>query len=161
MPLPALPPLLVSAPPAAAAAAATAASASFRAPSLPSCTLFDASDSALDSAAFNPDRHVAQMLATYPLDKMLAEHRAVAREIKHLDGDMQQLVYENYSKFIAATDTIRAMKAQVDGLEGEMAALRGVMGECVGGRFGEVDFWGRAEGEEAEAARAGLCVMMY
>ena len=64
---------------------------------------------------------------------MLAEHRAMAREIKHLDGDMQQLVYENYSKFIAATDTIRAMKAQVDGLEGEMAQLRGIMGalRCV------------------------------
>ena len=28
-------------------------------------------------------------------------------EIKSLDSDMQTLVYENYNKFISATDTIR------------------------------------------------------
>jgi hypothetical protein len=28
-------------------------------------------------------------------------------EIKALDSDMQTLVYENYNKFISATDTIR------------------------------------------------------
>ena len=28
-------------------------------------------------------------------------------EIRELDGDMQRLVYENYSKFIKATDMIR------------------------------------------------------
>jgi hypothetical protein len=30
-------------------------------------------------------------------------------EIQHLDGDMKTLVYENYTKFIAATDTIRSV----------------------------------------------------
>lgn len=29
------------------------------------------------------------------------------KEIKSLDSDMQTLVYENYNKFISATDTIR------------------------------------------------------
>lgn len=28
-------------------------------------------------------------------------------EIREIDGDMKTLVYENYSKFISATDTIR------------------------------------------------------
>ena len=28
-------------------------------------------------------------------------------EIKSLDSDMQTLVYENYNKFISATDTIK------------------------------------------------------
>jgi hypothetical protein len=28
-------------------------------------------------------------------------------EVRTLDGDMQNLVYENYSKFILATDTIK------------------------------------------------------
>ena len=35
-------------------------------------------------------------------------------DIKSLDGDMQMLVYENYNKFISATDTIRKMKNRVE-----------------------------------------------
>ena len=31
-------------------------------------------------------------------------------EIREIDGDMKTLVYENYSKFISATDTIRKVK---------------------------------------------------
>ena len=31
----------------------------------------------------------------------------MVRHIKALDSDMQTLVYENYNKFISATDTIR------------------------------------------------------
>jgi vacuolar protein sorting-associated protein 51 len=56
-----------------------------------------------DSAAFDADRHVASLVRGLPLERLLAEHRGVAREIKNLDGDMQQLVYENYGKFITAT----------------------------------------------------------
>jgi hypothetical protein len=52
----------------------------------------------------------------------------MAREIKNLDSDMQQLVYENYNKFIAATDTIRAMKSTVDGMQADMDQLGGSMG---------------------------------
>ena len=31
-------------------------------------------------------------------------------EIKSLDSDMQTLVYENYNKFISATDTIKKVR---------------------------------------------------
>jgi hypothetical protein len=34
-------------------------------------------------------------------------------EIKELESDMQMLVYENYNKFISATDTIQEMKNKV------------------------------------------------
>ena len=34
--------------------------------------------------------------------------------------ELQSLVYENYSKFIAATDTI-SMRTKVDGMESKMA----------------------------------------
>eukprot|EP01111_Echinosteliopsis_oligospora_P015116 TRINITY_DN5868_c0_g1_i1.p1 TRINITY_DN5868_c0_g1~~TRINITY_DN5868_c0_g1_i1.p1 ORF type:complete len:788 (+),score=222.09 TRINITY_DN5868_c0_g1_i1:274-2364(+) len=44
-------------------------------------------------------------------------------EIKSLDGDMKSLVYENYNKFISATDTIRKMKSNVENMESEMARL--------------------------------------
>ncbi len=37
----------------------------------------------------------------------------LSSEIKELDSDMQMLVYENYNKFISATETIQQMKAKV------------------------------------------------
>lgn len=45
--------------------------------------------------------------------KMLSSKRS-------LDSDMQMLVYENYNKFISATDMIRKMKDNVDSMEEEM-----------------------------------------
>ena len=57
----------------------------------------------IDSPAFTPDVHIPQILKTYPMEKLLTEHRNMARDIKNLDSDMQQLVYENYNKFISAT----------------------------------------------------------
>ena len=37
-------------------------------------------------------------------------------EIKSLDGDRKALVYDNYSKLITATDTIRRMRDNMDPL---------------------------------------------
>lgn len=34
------------------------------------------------------------------------------------------LVYENYAKFISATDTIRSMKVNVEGMDASMQDLR-------------------------------------
>ena len=38
------------------------------------------------------------------------------------------LVYENYNKFISATDTIRSMKSNVDGMDATMQELRSRLG---------------------------------
>ncbi len=84
----------------------------------------------MDSPAFNAERHTAQILKTCQLEKLMVEHRNMAREIKNLDSDMQQLVYENYNKFISATDTIRAMKSNVDGMGTDMDKLSNIMGAC-------------------------------
>ncbi|CAM9971339.1 unnamed protein product, partial [Ectocarpus sp. 13 AM-2016] len=40
---------------------------------------------------------------------------------------MQMLVYENYNKFISATDTIRKMAQNVEGMETEMSDLKSSM----------------------------------
>lgn len=41
---------------------------------------------------------------------MQKEH-LIYRQIQSLDSEMQTLVYENYNKFISATDTIRKVSA--------------------------------------------------
>ena len=45
------------------------------------------------------------------------------RQIQDLDSDMQTLVYENYNKFILATDTIRKMKTDFREMEDKMVLL--------------------------------------
>ncbi|EDV19742.1 uncharacterized protein TRIADDRAFT_61756 [Trichoplax adhaerens] len=44
-------------------------------------------------------------------------------EIRALDSEMQTLVYENYNKFISATDTIKKMKHDFKKMENEMEQL--------------------------------------
>jgi len=41
------------------------------------------------------------------LEGLLQRHVEMVAEIKNLDTDLQMLVYENYNKFICATDTIK------------------------------------------------------
>lgn len=50
------------------------------------------------------------LLQTCGLNDLLKKDDQLIREIKELDTNMQMLVYENYNKFISATDTIRKMK---------------------------------------------------
>lgn len=54
----------------------------------------------------------------------LSEEEAVmTRSIKVLDSEMQTLVYDNYNKFISATDTIRKMKTDFHKMDDEMHQL--------------------------------------
>jgi hypothetical protein len=46
-----------------------------------------------------------------------------SRDIRRLDSRLQSLVYENYSKFIVAGDTIHQMKAHVTDMEQQMETL--------------------------------------
>lgn len=71
------------------------------------------------------------------LGDLVAAHRALVAEVAALDADRQMLVYENYSKFIAATDTIKQLNGEVAGLDGRIRSLDGLIG--------------------ARAGRAGLC----
>ena len=41
------------------------------------------------------------------LSQLMDEESKMVKNIRSLDSDMQTLVYENYNKFISATDTIR------------------------------------------------------
>jgi hypothetical protein len=59
------------------------------------------------------------------LEGLLQGHVKMAAEIKNLDTDLQMLVYENYNKFISATDTIKRMKTNIVGMETNMEQLLG------------------------------------
>ncbi|TMW56557.1 hypothetical protein Poli38472_006567 [Pythium oligandrum] len=74
----------------------------------------------IDSPGFSADVYVREMLARMGLNELLQRDHTLIKEIKELDTNMQMLVYENYNKFISATDTIRKMKTNVASMEHEV-----------------------------------------
>ena len=61
----------------------------------------------INGASFQPDTYLNRMLKEKGLTDLMDKEMEMTRQIKLLDSDMQTLVYENYNKFISATDTIR------------------------------------------------------
>ena len=75
-------------------------------------------------STFDPDKYFNSLLKRRNLRSLIDFDNELAKEVLHLDGNMQQLVYENYNKFIAATQTIRNMKENVSQMDEEMEKLR-------------------------------------
>lgn len=66
--------------------------------------------SELDAADFDADAFVQRVLAHQSLSEVLATYERLLAELRALDAERKALVYDNYSKLIAATDTIRRMR---------------------------------------------------
>ncbi|KAH9323104.1 hypothetical protein KI387_017743, partial [Taxus chinensis] len=77
----------------------------------------------IDTPDFDPERYMNALVGRINVEGLLQRHVEMAAEIKNLDSDLQMLVYENYNKFISATDTIRRMKNNVLGMETNMEQL--------------------------------------
>lgn len=73
-------------------------------------------ESELDKADFDPQAYVRALLAKEGLEGVLRVEAGLVGEIRSLDGEKKALVYDNYSKLIAATDTIRSMREKMDPL---------------------------------------------
>ena len=84
-------------------------------------------DMNIDGSSFNVDKYVSSILQHKSLPELMQRGIAMVSEIKSLDSDMQMLVYENYNKFISATDTIRKMKNRVEEMETQMGQLEATM----------------------------------
>ncbi|XP_050237497.1 vacuolar protein sorting-associated protein 51 homolog [Mercurialis annua] len=82
-----------------------------------------ASLDAINTAAFDAEQYMNLLLQKSNLEGLLHKHVEMAAEIKNLDTDLQMLVYENYNKFISATDTIKRMKNNIVGMETNMEQL--------------------------------------
>ncbi|KAL9186515.1 hypothetical protein ACHAXT_005753 [Thalassiosira profunda] len=76
---------------------------------------FHAAKSDLDSPAFDPRSHAVSHIAHSSVRTLLETNERLALDIRTLDSTVQTLVYENYSKFIDATDAIRTIGAGVGG----------------------------------------------
>ena len=66
----------------------------------------------LDREGFDAATYVKSLLEKESLESVLKVEGALVSEIRGLDGERKALVYDNYSKLIAATDTIQKVRAQ-------------------------------------------------
>ncbi|KAK6540328.1 hypothetical protein TWF694_009132 [Orbilia ellipsospora] len=70
--------------------------------------------SELDGADFNAGKCVERLLETQGLQTLLRVENGLVNDIRGLDGERKSLVYDNYNKLIAATDTIRSMRSNME-----------------------------------------------
>ncbi|TGZ77846.1 hypothetical protein EX30DRAFT_366409 [Ascodesmis nigricans] len=56
-----------------------------------------------------PESHITTLLSTSTTPQLLTAENALIDEMRSLDAERKALVYDNYSKLIAATETIRRM----------------------------------------------------
>ncbi|KAL0459768.1 UNVERIFIED_CONTAM: Vacuolar protein sorting-associated protein 51 [Sesamum latifolium] len=77
----------------------------------------------INTASFDADQYMNLLVQKSNMEGLLQKHVEMAAEIKNLDTDLQMLVYENYNKFISATDTIKRMKSNIVGMETNMEQL--------------------------------------
>ncbi|KAF2704132.1 hypothetical protein K504DRAFT_158692 [Pleomassaria siparia CBS 279.74] len=70
----------------------------------------------LDDASFKAETYVNTVLATSGLSGVLRVEADLVSQIRNLDSDRKSLVYDNYSKLLAATSTIRRMRTNMDPL---------------------------------------------
>lgn len=70
--------------------------------------------SELDRPDFDAQAYVQSLLAREGLEGVLRVEAGLIGEVRSLDGEKKALVYDNYSKLIAATDTIRSMREKMD-----------------------------------------------
>ena len=72
---------------------------------------------------FNPDMYFHKLLKECTLKQIMDHEAEIIKNTQTLHSDMQTLVYENYNKFISATDTIRKMKTDFKKMEDNMDLL--------------------------------------
>ncbi|KAI2801931.1 Vacuolar protein sorting-associated protein 51 [Blomia tropicalis] len=77
----------------------------------------------MNSTEFNPDIYMSKLLKESRLSELMDTEQMLFKQIQTLDSEMQTLIYENYNKFISATDTVRKMSSHFDKMEHELNIL--------------------------------------
>jgi hypothetical protein len=79
----------------------------------------------IDADGFAPEQYMAKTVNDSRFEQVITLENDISAQMKSLDSEVQTLVYENYNKFIGATDTVRKMKSQVDSMTDTMKSLAG------------------------------------
>lgn len=77
----------------------------------------------IDGSSFNPDMYLDCLLKCATLKQVMDKEAEVVTQSQFLQSEMQTLVYENYNKFISATETVRKMRTDFKIMQEEMNKL--------------------------------------
>lgn len=72
---------------------------------------------------FNPDMYLDVLLKHANLKQIMDKEAEIVTQSQFLQSEMQTLVYENYNKFISATETVRKMRTDFRIMQEEMNKL--------------------------------------
>ncbi|XP_059475616.1 vacuolar protein sorting-associated protein 51 homolog [Neocloeon triangulifer] len=72
---------------------------------------------------FNPELYIQTVFKRCSLREVMEREASIIKDTQTLHSDMQTLVYENYNKFISASDTIKKMTNDFKEMESEMDLL--------------------------------------
>uniref|UniRef100_A0A914KVV8 Vacuolar protein sorting-associated protein 51 homolog n=1 Tax=Meloidogyne incognita TaxID=6306 RepID=A0A914KVV8_MELIC len=77
----------------------------------------------INSSSFDPEYYVQDLLRKKGLEELVAVEQDMVNNVRRLDSEMQSLVYENYSKFLNATSTVKDMQNRLTDAHNEMHSL--------------------------------------
>mmetsp|Transcript_11899 Transcript_11899/g.28195 ORF Transcript_11899/g.28195 Transcript_11899/m.28195 type:complete len:1121 (+) Transcript_11899:63-3425(+) len=77
----------------------------------------------LDSVHFDASKHTERYVLQSSVHPLLETEESLACQVRTLDSSMQTLVYENYSRFIEATDAVRNIGVNVQCNAGNLTKL--------------------------------------
>uniref|UniRef100_A0A0M3HWJ5 Vacuolar protein sorting-associated protein 51 homolog n=1 Tax=Ascaris lumbricoides TaxID=6252 RepID=A0A0M3HWJ5_ASCLU len=72
---------------------------------------------------FDCDAYLSHLLKKKTLDELVQVEEDMVHNVRRLDSEMQQLVYENYNKFLTATSTVKKMQNDFMEIGREMESL--------------------------------------
>ncbi|KAI6203080.1 Vacuolar protein sorting-associated protein 51-like protein [Aphelenchoides besseyi] len=71
----------------------------------------------LNSKTFDSDTFVSNLILHKGLDELVTVEEEMVQSVRRLDYEMQHLVYENYNKFLTATNTVRKMQNEFSNMD--------------------------------------------
>ncbi|KAF8829315.1 vesicular transporter [Lentinula edodes] len=83
----------------------------------------------MDSPSFDAKAYYSQLITTANLSTLLKKENELIGEIRFLDSERQNLVYNHHHELIAASDTIGAMKSHAESLDADLDLLKTAFSE--------------------------------
>lgn len=77
----------------------------------------------IDGSSFNSEMYLDCLMKCASLRQVMDKEAEVITQSQFLQSEMQTLVYENYNKFISATETVRKMRSDFQIMQEEMNKL--------------------------------------
>ncbi|KPJ05963.1 Protein fat-free-like [Papilio machaon] len=77
----------------------------------------------IDSSNFNSEMYLECLMKLATLKQVMDKEAEIVKQSQFLQSEMQTLVYENYNKFISATETVRKMRTDFQIMQEEMNKL--------------------------------------